>query len=538
MRRFLIFVIITLVICGNAWGQIPRDDKLFFDFYEQYSNRYFNIFDLTDLYSAVPTISTEARYSALQFGSNVDSFIDTRGYNPAIGTFFFMGGFPSQDYISTTNYLTPGSQMSNPFGSFFFPGGSYAFSAGFGKTISDNIYIAAYFGGSLISAYGHKTDNVIDPEKADTYSYGIWRNNLAVLFGISDMGFRLDLIMNNPESQTITIEDDKQQYIDRNFGISLALSWGMGLGNFSPHAKFGLTLSDSTTITIDDGKKMTRSPGGKWAFIAGTGYNLPSSGSVWTDFLLGGQFQGFLSGDSKEITDVDPFRGGGSFGIGVKSGYSNSFAAGKYILNYSPNIKIGSTYLSQFNETLEGSENYPFHNFIDISLGMDIGLRFKPNNKFAFYTGVGLGFFELTYWNLVFGKDDYKSNEVHWQIYGIEWDSSRTLAGGELGFGMTFKPNDYVSIGFGLNSILDKLFQFNIRKMTIETGSFWNTDYDSLASWASGFMDFSKLDLTISITIPPGGIQPIERRSFQDYLYDIKFIRDIRDFREFRAGTE
>ena len=543
MKKIFAFIVIALALCGSAWGQIPGDNKLYKDFYEIYSNLYYSIFDLTDLYSAVPTTSTESRFSASRFDSSVGSFIDPKSYNPAVGTFFFLGGFPAGSNLVDTNYLTPGSPMTNPVGpDQFYPGGSYAVSLGFGKTITDDIYLAAYYGGSLANAFGQRTIGKSNPDTYDTYAFYTWRNKLALLLGIHGMGFRLDVTMNNPQSQKETTEDGKHAITKMDYGTGIALTWGTNIGKFSPYAKFGYKFSDSGVITQDGDKKMTTLSGGKWGFSTGSGYNLPNHSSLWADFLLGGQFKQSLSGDSKALIGVAPYRDGGSFGIGLKAGYSKTIEGDKASFGIGPNMRIGSTYVSKYSWTDDESKKYPSDNFFNFSMGSDLGLRFKPSDQFAFYTGAGFQILELNAHNLSGGKGNYKTKESEWELYGIDWRSSKLLAGGELGFGMTFSPSNYLSLGFGLNTLLDNIVKINIKKMTIESGDFWGADYDNFFSWATSMFNGVKFDMTVSFKIPSGGIPPEHRKSFKDYSNDLEnskagvFIRDFKDFRAQRAA--
>jgi hypothetical protein len=73
--------------------------------------------------NAVPTISTEARYSAGRFGSYIDDFISVNDYDPAVKTFFFLGGFPASSEVNNTD---------NP---------SYDLSVGLGKSLARNSYL-------------------------------------------------------------------------------------------------------------------------------------------------------------------------------------------------------------------------------------------------------------------------------------------------------------------------------------------------------------------------------------------------------------
>jgi len=555
MRKILVFLVIVLTISGTVWGQIPSDNKLYRDFYRHYGNIYSSVFDFTDMYNAVPATSTESRFSAGRFDSYMGGFADTRGYNPDIGTFFFMGGFPGSSNIGDTDYLTPGNPMENPSGpNPFFPGGSYAVSMGLGKTINDNLYMAVYYGGSMVDAFGQTTKNENDSNKYDTFNFFTWRNRMAVLFGINGMGFRFDLLMFNPLSQKISFEDGKEVIIQNRHGSGFALTWGMdrdafssvaqSMGikadKFSPYVKLGIKGSDTGVITQNDGKKMTALSGSKWGFLTGTGYPLSDTSGLWLDFLLGGQFKKSLSGDSEELAEEKPYRDGGSFGIGLRTGYYNSLDVGNLTIGFGPYMRLGSTYVSRYLNKDENSDKYPADNFLNFRMVTEIGLRYRAGSKFAFFTGAGLQILEFNLRSLPGGKDEFKSKEREWELFGIDWEDHKMLAGGDLGFGMTFNPNEYITFGFGLNSILDNLIKVNIKRMSVEAGPFWGADYDSISSWAASIFDGVKLDMTLSVRIPPDGIPAEERKTFEDYrnnFRNIKIIKNVREFREFRANS-
>jgi hypothetical protein len=119
---------------------------------------------------------------------------------------------------------------------------------GFGKTLANNMYLAAYYGGSIVNAFGQTTKNATDPKKYDTYAYSIWRHNLAILFGITGMGFRLDLIADNAASDRKTVADRRDITHVLENGASLALGWGASFGKWSPYAKLGFKFPDRETL--------------------------------------------------------------------------------------------------------------------------------------------------------------------------------------------------------------------------------------------------------------------------------------------------
>ena len=527
-----------VTLTTNTWG-LPNQDRLYFSLYQIYSNIFFTVFDMAGMFNAVPTVSTESRFSAGRFDSSVGSFIDPRFFNQDIGTFFFLGGFPSSQFIGDTSFLTPGTPVTNPTGgSPFFPGGPWAVNFGFARTLNENMYLAVYYGGSIVYAYGHRAPNAAAPDTYDTFAFGSWRNRLAVLFGMSNHGFRLDLVMNNPHSQRLTTEDGAEATILRQHGKAIGLTWGTTFDRLSPFARVGFRFPSQQTISVEDSYRMSTTTGSIGSFVAGTGFNLTDHSSVWGELLLARQFRKAMRGDSLEMVGVEPYRDGGVFGIGMNTGYAHSFYAGRMSFGLGINFGMGSTFLNHYSHGFPDSDRWTSDHFFDLRLNIEMGARFALNEKFSFYTGAALNIFEFNRHSFPFGQDEFSTRETRWQLFGFNWQQSRLMnPAGELGIGMTFSPNNYVVFGFGLNSVLDNIVRFNIRNMTVDAGPIWGADADSFSSWAAGIFDGIRLDMTASITIPPGGVTPRERRTFRDgRIYG--FFNDIREFRKFRAAEE
>jgi len=504
MRKVLVVLFIAVATIGSVWGQaIPSDDKTFTGLDQ-------SVFGVLDTFNAVPTLSTEARYSAWLFDADVDNYIDPLFYDPAIGTFFFLGGYPAE--AGSTKYLTPGESVPNPAPTspqqFFSPGRNYAISLGFGKTIVNDMYVAAYYGGSMIDAYGQTTKNPLDPDKYNVYAYAMWRNNLAILFGFSDMGFRFDLIADNTAGDRKTTADGKDITSNLESGANLALTWGISLGKLSPYATIGYKFGDTESYNRN-GKKASHSKGAILGFTAGTYYDLNEKSAVSAALLVGAQFAESYSGDEGVLLDEksrQPHTEGGAFGIGFKADYKYTFEYRKVALGLKPNLKLGLISLSHKN-SLAGTPDRPSDNYFTLSTGLDVGFRYKPSDKFAFYTGVGFRFFEWNTHNQPGGSGSYTTKASEWEFVGIEWNEE-SLAGGNLGFGMTFTPNEYISIGYGLNSILDKIVKLNLQEMTVTAGPIWGNNKGNFGSWLSSIFEAVTLDLTLNIKFPEGGISP------------------------------
>jgi len=503
MKKALMLIFIALVAIGSVWGQIPSEDKKFAGLGD-------SVFDLFDFYNAVPTLSTEARYSAWQFDSDIDNYIDPIFYTPDIGTFFYLGGYPAGNNVNDTNRLTPGGGVPNQGSSIeppvFFTNGNYAISFGFGKTINDNIYLAAYYGGSFMEAFGQTTKYETDPQKYDTYAFSIWQNNLAVLLGMRDMGFRFDLIMNESANDKKTTEDKKDVTANLQNGTSLALTWGTSFGQLAPYTTLGFKFADSETLNLN-GNKASYSGGAALSFVTGAYYDLTEVSYVNAALVVGTQFAESYQGNESVLQSVyslPAHSSGGMFGVGLNMGYSHKWGTEKVSFKIKPNLDLGLVSVSNKN-SLNSVPDLPSNNYFTLSMGLDTGLKYEPSKKFAFYTGVGFRLFEWNTHNQRGGDNDNQTKESEWEITGISWNEA-SLASGNLGFGLVFNPSEYVSFGCGLNSFLNNIVEFNLKEMTVKAGRIWGENKGNFGSWGSGLLNNVTLDLTISIKIPTDGI--------------------------------
>jgi hypothetical protein len=242
-------------------------------------------------------------------------------------------------------------------------------------------------------------------------------------------------------------------------------------------------------------------------FIGGTYYNFTDYSILSTELLIGGVFSELYNGNEAVLQDIfeeQPHREGGNFMLSLTTDYSYTFDFDPLSFGMKPNLKLGLVSVS-YKNSLEGAPQLPPDNYFTLSLGLDIGLRFRPSEKSAFFTGVGLRFFEWNTHSKPGGEDKYKTKESEWEFNGIEWNEA-SLANGNLGFGMTINPTDYFKIGLGLNSFLNNIVELNLRDMTIKAGPIWGENKGNFGSWLSGLFKNVIFDLTISLKIPSGGV--------------------------------
>jgi hypothetical protein len=409
-----------------------------------------------DAFNAVPTLSTEARYSAGLFTSDVDDFISVNDYDPEIGTFFFLGGFPADVSVEETSLLATSGA-----------GGDYAISGGFAKSFS-NFYLGVYLGGTIVDALGTK---VSDPKFSS--STAAWNTKLAVLFGTSRIGgLRLDLILDGTD---MTTRDDDGKVPGSSFGegITVALRWGKDLSfgsrDIATHALVGFRFPDyelggtSNSKIHHWGTHTTTGHPAELLLNGGIAWDLNDVSTLEADLYLGGNFGGASYGDT---TDTDA----GGFGALVEAALANTFEPLDGLeLAVKPHLGV---------ELYGDNSQTNFSGSFSLSIGAEAGLKARlPGrfSKFSVITGIGIDIFE---WNTqtVFGNPRISQ----WQVNGISWNEDTFTAKGTLGLGVVFVPITNLSIGFGLNTLLDAIVEFDLVQMQVRSGEFFTDIDDSL----------------------------------------------------------
>jgi len=506
MKRIVLSFAIAVVAGGMVWAQpTPGDGP--------------NVFGSAS-FNAVPTLSTEARYSAGRFTSDVDNYIDPRFHNPDIGTFLFLGGFPSNDIdVDYTELL----------------GSTTRISFGFGHTLGA-LYLALYYGGSLVSGSGDRFTDM-DPAPDDTEvtrnSQMAWRNNLALLLGIANMGIRFDLIMDTDTARH-TLDgypgpggtmgslpsDVTGAGWSRTYAPALALTWGSRFGNLAPYVTIGYRFHDQYvwggTIRRYDEETgdLIREEELEYRFrrnaalgvFAGAEFALSDTANVGGELRFGTAFAAndrfTWESDTDYVTSA-----GGAWAVGLHAYFAQTFDAGVVAVGLRP--WIDAEFSSESRNTSLTEDDFmlsPF-NFFALGTGFDLGIRFMPTARFAFFTGAGL---QLIEWNHVSRSDSNREpNRVSaWTIDGISWDSRRTAGAGNLGFGMTFTNQaENIVVGAGLNAILDRFIRFNVEEMRIDTGgsgSWWNEDRNNSLSQVGAIFSDIRFDLTVSARLGGG----------------------------------
>jgi hypothetical protein len=429
--------------------------------------------------SAVPTISTESRYSAGRFGSYIDDFIGVNDYNPGIGTFFFLGGYPqdSPNYVDATDVLYDNN---------------YELSIGIGKSLKNNMYLGFYFGGNLFYASG--TDNGKDDATKATTSSATWNSKIAILLGTPSLGgLRLDLILDATDT-TITL-NDKNVNGTVGGGTVTALSWGKNIKALSPHVTLAARWPDYSLNVIPAGD-IKRYSNGAIVVSAGSGYDLNDTSSLSADITIQGNF-----GMSQKGPSPNDASSKGPFWTWIDFSYSKDFVLNeKFAFGLSPYALIG---LRVYDTTTKsgGTEfKGPTETTFQLFAGIDVGAEYKLTRKYSLYTGLSLNLFDWV--ALGFSGGDPKTGGGAWKIDGFKFDTDKWAGQDSLGFGLVYAPNSHLSVGAGLNAILDQFFIIDLARMQARGGTLWSgLTSNSTATGAMGtFFTNLTIDLTVSYT--------------------------------------
>ena len=476
MKKLVFLLIVAVVISGMVWGQIaepggggpnttgPSASLPLFSALKLDGNGLF------DRYYAVQTISTESRYSAGIFSSMVDDFIEVNWFDPKIGTFAYLGGFPSNGSdVGTTNFL----------------GAPDNISLGFGKTFKA-FYLGVYYGGRLLTQ-DTSGDFIAGTggAKDTAHSRTNWRNNTAILVGLPDLGaFRLDVILNtNSEVDSI---DGNASEKTRTAAPSFALTWGgLKLAGLDPYVTIGYKFSDLAIWHAMEGtslKTVEKTYNSSLGIQAGVNYDLDANSSVSGELAFGYVFGTSYSGDRYAWTNYAGGAGAaltgsgssvkidtkGVMGIGIKGGYKQTLNFGMVSVGFKPNVAFAYVSNGLNNYSGDYKADRASNDYIELETGINLGVKAQANRIFAVYTGAGLTLFDWRTYSHSGGSP--KNKNTSWSFTGIAWDTSQ-FAGNYLGFGVTATPVENLVIGAGVNGLLNRFFTVNLGTMQVGTAS-------------------------------------------------------------------
>ncbi|MDR2534607.1 MAG: hypothetical protein LBD29_01070 [Treponema sp.] len=138
---------------------------------------------------------------------------------------------------------------------FIFLGGAASASngevqGGFATKIGAN-HLGIYYSGNIASGEGFNNDG--DPEQS--YSKGVWKNNLGILFGSESIGgIRFDLLF-NPTYRDGKI-GNQGTFTSGDGQVVTSFQWGKSFGDLTPKASIGLQWPEHILVEPDSGEKM------------------------------------------------------------------------------------------------------------------------------------------------------------------------------------------------------------------------------------------------------------------------------------------
>jgi len=484
MKKMFFLLAITLTAGGMVWAQYTWPTP---DFPNTMGNSKDDALSAVfPGFNAMGVRSVEDRY-APGFNTMVEDYIDPAFFDPDIGTFLFMGGDPGNHFLD----------------------GNVAFGAA--KTMG-SFYAAVFYKGSIIGTppggglggQGVTSSNPEDGNKVYTNSSVIWNNNIALLFGVAGMGFRLDLIHS---------ADDKKATYENNYTISspdaanpmkissiagpkVALSWGSHFGNLYPSAKVGFKFPDILSVGGVDfndsdmgtnyGKNATKSAKGALNIEAAGLYDF--SGGNLTDMIIGTlvfgmQFRDSYKGDKEVITALDGYNPafkdpgnsnygkeydyGGAWGVKLDLGYRKTFELGKFTLKTTPNLEMDM--VSQSKDYSVVDEKNPTPTWFTLKPGITLGVKFQAFDKLAFFTGLDLS---LLQWNTYATPGGgTKDDTAKWNINGIQWNDGTN----NFNLGMAWTPVEGLVVSTGITSVLNAFVVFDVQNMSVQSGTLFKT---------------------------------------------------------------
>jgi hypothetical protein len=400
--------------------------------------------------NAVPDLSIEGRNSAGVFGSDADDFISPTAFgNLDLGgdTFLFVGAD--------------------------IPGRPANVDVGLAKELG-GLYLGLYYGGALANAVGDG-DSGTSAEPDAKYRLANWDSNLAVLLGLGNMGFRLDVVV---PSRTETESVDgvavygplpaQLTLLDRTVanGPSFALTWGMDAGDLSPWVRLGyrfpsVTLSDYE-ITLGALKTTAYSRLTSDAAIevsGGAEYALGEGSAVGGALRFGSTFP--TKQEQRETATVGTTRpnatntSGGMIGLGIEAYYSRVFDYDVFAIGFRPNAGFWFTSASNSWEGDSGSLLVFGDRYTTLELGVGMGMNWRLGERTRLFTGADMRFLDWTTWaetgeTYVEGADNAKARLSSWRFSGVSFQNPTV--------GMTFTPVENVVLGLALNNFIQGLF--------------------------------------------------------------------------------
>ncbi|MCL2381851.1 MAG: hypothetical protein FWC64_09725 [Treponema sp.] len=412
---------------------------------------------------ALGALSIEGNHSAGRFSSDADDFIDVRFHNPQLHNFFFLG----------TNFGSAGPGGVEP---------SRTVHFGLSRVVGD-MYLAFYYGGTFVDAVGQRNrENPQTPDPADRFDARArtanWNNRFAVLLGVADMGFRLDVGMS---MNTWQVREEGSNYEDRERWRTnapfLALTWGANMGDvlpwgeeLLPWARVAYRLPNRSRVGVsapnyDFDSRWT----GNAAIEVSGGARLVLSPAtaLGTDLWFSNVFQGRVRVSETSESDVANQLGGGRMGFGLGVYYVHNIDFGDvFELRFRPLMNFGYTRVNRDQNINNNTIEIIGDRWTSLHTGVEVGASLQISERISLFSGTTMRVFDWTTRAEtgrdrnrpgIFDADDNYIPAPNLDSHRSSWRVSGILTSG-ITFGMVFTPIENVEIGIGLNPFVNGLF--------------------------------------------------------------------------------
>ncbi|MDR0669457.1 MAG: hypothetical protein LBF95_05190, partial [Treponema sp.] len=384
-------------------------------------------------------------------------------------------------------------------------------SFGFARTLN-NAYLGLYIGGEFVNAEGD-TDGGngtlfgAGNDKKASWATGDWDAKLAFLYGTEALGgIRLDLIIEGDSGtskyngETVGVPGTGtgvgNTFAVGGRGTVIAGTWGKDLSEtLAAHVKLGFRFADYRLINNEgvSNDKITSYSNAGWILNGGGSSVLNDVSTFNADLVLGGSFGSRSTPETGDVTTVT-----GNFVLGIDGSLVNIFVPVSGLeLGLKPYAALG--FYTAPNDTKIGGTNAKGADdtSFEFAVGVDAGLKAQlPGkfNKFSLVTGVGLDIFD---WQTASQtKAPAAKDLTTWSITTLGWRVETLGPSGQLGLGLVFDPNQNLSVGLGINALLDGLFVVDLEDMQVTPGAFFTGG--TAGGFLTNLFTNSTIDLTVS----------------------------------------
>ncbi|MDR3248362.1 MAG: hypothetical protein LBT39_06210, partial [Treponema sp.] len=277
-------------------------------------------------------------------------------------------------------------------------------------------------------------------------------------------------------------------------GVTTSVTWGSTFGekeNIYPHATLGFRFPDYNLETDSVGGSKTEAwEGSIWGLNGGLYWDLNDISTLDASVSLVGTFGSSTTGENKQTV-------AGGFGGGFEVGLINIIEPVDG-LSLAAKPKLGAgVYGIDANESGDFTYNAVSQTDFALSFAVDLGIKArlpKKLNKFTLITGASL---DVVNWEISGesgGAGNLKGYD-RWSVTGFSWNGDNLAAGNSLGLGLVFAPNDHLTVGAGLNTLLDHFFKLDLVRMRLESGDFFSNGAPFYTGAGGAPLQF---DLTVS----------------------------------------